>query len=110
MMIVPLKNKKKIKIIFDNGKVIRKGPLLIKFHDFNDDENEYGVSVPKKHFKSAVIRNKIKRQFREIINKQAFIRRGVSFFIIYNSPERTLFAKLKGLTESLFKKLVDTTS
>ena len=109
-MITPIKNKKKIKIIFDNGKVIRKGPLLIKFHDFNDDKNEYGISVPKKHFKSAVIRNKIKRQFREIINKQTLIRRGVCFFIIYNSSKSSPFDKLKGLTESLIENLIVKTS
>ena len=110
MMITPLKNKKKIEIIFDNGKVIRKGALLIKFHDFNDDKNEYGISVPKKHFKSAVIRNKIKRQFREIINKQTLIRRGVCFFIIYNSSKSSPFYKLKGLTESLIENLIVKTS
>ena len=109
-MLAPLKNKKKIDIIFDKGEIIKKGPILLKFYDFNDTENGYAVSVPKKHFKSAVSRNKIKRQLREIINKQAAIKKGVSFFIIYNSPETTKFAELKRLIESLFEKLVDKTS
>jgi ribonuclease P protein component len=109
-MITPVKNKKKIEIIFDNGKVIRKGPLLIKFHDFNDDENEYGISVPKRYFKSAVIRNKIKRQFREILKKQSKLRKGVCFFIIYNSSKSSPFGKLKGLTESLIENLIVKTS
>lgn len=109
-MLVPLKNKKKIDLIFDKGEIIKKGPILLKFYNFNDNENGYAVSVPKKHFKSAVSRNKIKRQLREIINKQAAIKNGVSFFIIYNSPKKTEFAKLKGLTELLFEKLLDKTS
>jgi len=109
-MLAPLKNKKKIELIFDKGEIIKNGPILLKFCDFNDNENGYVVSVPKKHFKSAVSRNKIKRQLREIINKQTAIKSGIGFFIIYNSPEKTQFAELKGLTESLFEKLVDKTS
>ena len=102
-MLAPLKNKKKIDLIFDKGEII-------KFYDFNDNENAYAVSVPKKYFKSAVSRNKIKRQLREIINKQAAIKNGIGFFIIYNSPEKTQFSKLKAITESLLDKLVDKTS
>lgn len=109
-MLVPLKNKKKIELIFDKGKTIKKGPILLKFYDFNDNEAGYAISVPKRHLKSAVARNKIKRQFREIINKHGLIMKGVSFFIIYNSPETTKFAELKRLIESLFEKLVDKTS
>ena len=109
-MLVPLKNKKKIELIFDKGKTIKKGPILLKFYDFNDNETGYAISVPKRHIKSAVARNKIKRQLREIINKQDLIMKGVSFFIIYNSPETTKFAELKRLIESLFEKLVDKTS
>ena len=108
-MLVPLKNKKKIKLIFDKGEIIKKAPIFLKFYDFNDNENGYAVSVPKKHFKSAVSRNKIKRQLREIINKQAAIKNGIGFFIIYNSPEKTQFSKLKAITESLLDKLVDKT-
>lgn len=31
--------------------------------------NKYGISVPKKYFKTAVLRNKIKRQLKDIIDK-----------------------------------------
>tara|TARA_B100000989_G_scaffold52723_1_gene35215 strand:- start:166 stop:495 length:330 start_codon:yes stop_codon:yes gene_type:complete len=109
-MFAPLKNKKKIELIFDKGETVKKGPILLKFFNFNDNETGYAISVPKRHIKSAVARNKIKRQLREIINKQDLIMKGVSFFIIYNSPEKTQFSKLKGLTELLFEKLVDKTS
>ena len=108
-MLVPLKNRKKIELIFDKGETIKKGPILLKFYYFDDSENGYGISVPKRYFKSAVARNKIKRQLREIINKQAVIKNGIGFFIIYNSPEKTQFSKLKVITESLLDKLVDKT-
>ena len=94
-MLVPLKNKKKIELIFDKGEIIKKGPILLKFYNFNDNENGYAVSVPKKHFKSAVSRNKIKRQLREIINKQVAIKNGIGFFIIYNSPEKYQIRRAK---------------
>ena len=109
-MLVPLKNKKKIDLIFDKGEIIKKGPILLKFYDFNDNENGYAISVPKRHIKSAVSRNKVKRQLREIINKQDLINKGICFFIIYNSPEKPQFTKLKAMTESLLDKLVDKTS
>ena len=51
-MLVPLKNKKKIDLIFDKGEIIKKGPILLKFYDFSDNENGYAVSVPKRHIKS----------------------------------------------------------
>ena len=108
-MLVPIKNKKKIDLIFDKGEIFKNGPILLKFYDFNDNENGYAVSVPKKHFKSAVSRNKIKRQLREIINKQAAIKNGIGFFVIYNSPEKTQFSKLKVITESLLDKIADKT-
>ena len=109
-MLVSLKNKKKIELIFDKGETIKKGSILLKFYDFNDNENGYAVSVPKRHIKSAVSRNKIKRQLREIISKQDLMRKGISFFIIYNSSEKTQFTKLKATTESLLNKLADKTS
>ena len=66
-MIKPLKSEKKIEEIFEKGTHIKEGSVLIKFYDFDDGEVSFGVSVSKKNFKSAVSRNRIKRQLRELV-------------------------------------------
>ena len=97
-MIPSLKSKKKIETVFEKGKVLKSGSVFLKFHDFNDDEISFGISVPKKNFKSAVLRNRVKRQIREIIRNSSDIRKikkGISFFIIYNGKNTPNFDYLK---------------
>ena len=43
-----IKDKKKIDKIFDEGKRVGEGVLYVKFYDFEDSCDEYGISVPKK--------------------------------------------------------------
>ena len=107
-MIKPLKSEKKIETIFEKGTHIKEGSILIKFYDFKDNEVSFGVSVPKKTFKSAVSRNRIKRQLREIVRnipdlKQ--IKKGVSFFVIYNGKVAPNFDYLKEKTLDSIKKI-----
>ena len=107
-MIKPLKSKKKIETIFEKGTHIKGGSVLIKFYDFKDDEVSFGISVPKKNFKSAVSRNRIKRQLRELVRncpdlKQ--IKKGVSFFVIYNGKTAPNFDYLKELVCASIKKI-----
>ena len=52
-MISSLKSEKKIELLFNEGSLIKKDGLLLKFYFFNDGLVKYGVSVPKKNFKSA---------------------------------------------------------
>ena len=90
-MIKPLKSEKKIETIFEKGTHIKGGSVLIKFYDFKDDEVSFGISVPKKNFKSAVSRNRIKRQLRELVRNSPDlkqIKKGVSFFVY--TMERSL--------------------
>lgn len=64
-----------------------------------------GVSVPKKNFKKAVDRNKIKRQLRQglkkIENKLPF---GGSCMLIYKGKKVPLTAEVIDETEALFSK------
>ena len=92
-MIPSLKSKKKIETVFEKGKVLKSGSVFLKFHEIS-----FGISVPKKNFKSAVLRNRIKRQIREIIRNSSDIRKikkGISFFIIYNGKNTPNFDYLK---------------
>ena len=86
-MISSLKSEKKIELLFNKGSLIKRNGVLLKFYFFNDGVVKYGVSVPKKRFKSAVKRNLIKRKIRESVrgsNSFSLLPVGVSFFIIYN--------------------------
>ena len=107
-MIKPLKSEKKIETIFEKGTHIKEGSILIKFYDFKDNEVSFGVSVPKKTFKSAVSRNRIKRQLREIVRNSPDlkqIKKGVSFFVIYNGKVASNFDYLKEKTLESIKKI-----
>lgn len=58
-----LKGKKQIEKLFVSGAVVNAFPLRLVFIQTRTT-NKLGVSVGKKNFKSAVIRNRIKRQLR----------------------------------------------
>ena len=108
-MISSLKSEKKIELLFNEGSLIKKEGLLVKFYFFNDGLVKYGVSVPKKKFNSAVKRNLIKRKIRESVRGSdyfALIPVGVSFFIIYNYNSVLESKKICVLIDSLLKKLV----
>jgi ribonuclease P protein component len=108
-MISSLKSEKKIELLFNEGSLIKKDGLLLKFYFFNDGLVKYGVSVPKKKFNSAVKRNLIKRKIRESVRGSdcfALLPVGVSFFIIYNYSSVLESKKICVLVDSLLKKLV----
>ena len=85
-----LKNKNKIDLIFEKGSTIKGNGLLLKTYNFEDGLVEFGVSVSKKLYPSAVKRNLIKRRIREQVNGLGFVdlmSKGVSFFMVYTSRE-----------------------
>ena len=85
-----IKNEKKIDLIFEKGSTIKGNGLLLKTYNFEDGLVEFGVSVSKKLYPSAVKRNLIKRRIREQVNGLGFVdlmSKGVSFFMIYTSRE-----------------------
>tara|TARA_X000000368_G_C23032546_1_gene713217 strand:- start:1832 stop:2170 length:339 start_codon:yes stop_codon:yes gene_type:complete len=103
-----LKNKKKIDLIFEKGSTIKGKGLLLKTYDFKDGVVEFGVSVSKKLYPSAVKRNLIKRRAREQVKSSGLLRilpKGVSFFLIYTSREIISSSELKDDLESLVKKI-----
>ena len=89
MKIKPIKDKKKIDIIFEKGTLLRGKDISIKLYNFNDNSLCYGLAVPKKNIPLANKRNLIKRRLRAIISKTSFreLNVGISFFIIYNSKK-----------------------
>ena len=107
-MIHSLKNKKKIEVIFDKGSTIKSNGVFLKYYDFEDGLVQYGVSVSKKVFSSAVKRNLIKRRVREQVKALGFtslISKGVSFFLIYTSKDILSSKEIKKSLEGVAQKL-----
>jgi ribonuclease P protein component len=71
-----LKNRKLIQDLFDSGKQFRFFPLVLyyKVH-LSETETKHKVlfSVPRKHFKKAIVRNKIRRKIREAFRRNKYI-------------------------------------
>jgi len=102
-----LKNKNKIDLIFEKGSTIKGNGLLLKTYNFEDGLVEFGVSVSKKLYPSAVKRNLIKRRIREQVNGLGFVdlmSKGVSFFMIYTSREILSSKEIKERVEELIQK------
>ncbi|MBA22788.1 MAG: ribonuclease P protein component, partial [Flavobacteriales bacterium] len=61
-----LKGKEKINMLFRKSSIHQTKHLLIRVLEANKKDNKLyaGVSVPKRNFKRAVDRNRIKRQLR----------------------------------------------
>ena len=84
-MLRTLKGDKKIKTLFEKGFILKEKNILLKGYDFGEEESFFGVSVSKRFFKSAVDRNRIKRQLRGVVRNSpaiANIKKRVSFFIV----------------------------
>ena len=64
-----LKGKKQIEQLFESGSSVGAFPLRMVYLKHRS-ENLVGVSVSKKHFKTAVDRNRIKRLLRVVVKKQ----------------------------------------
>lgn len=70
--------------IFEKGKLNKTKFLIIKTINLDNDIFRVGISVPKKSFKLAVVRNKVKRQIRSIIDIHGF-KNGDSLIIVKNN-------------------------
>ena len=102
-----LKGKSSIDLLFEKGKVIRsKRLLLLSIKKPNKSIYHSGVSVPKKLFKKAVDRNRIKRQMRVAIAKLDESRLFEGYgMLTYRSNEKPSFKVLKEEIDTMFVSL-----
>ena len=108
MKLRPIKDKKKIDVIFEKGTLLRGNKISIKFYNFNDNSASYGLAVPKKNFPLAVSRNLIKRRLREQIrlySRTNAVTKGVSFFLIYNTSQKLDASLIQEEITFLLKKI-----
>ena len=118
-MLAPLKNKKKIELLFRLGEKKSSGFFECRCLSSSDDEGvfRFVVVAPKKNFPRAVDRNKIKRMIREAyrINKATFYEAlhstntHMQFALIYQLEEIVAYSvieeKIKLVLLRLSKKI-----
>ena len=105
-----LKGKTLINELFLNGKSVTAYPLRMYYIPLKDNDVKgfkVGVSVPKRNFKLAVHRNRIKRLLRESFRKnQSLVYNGTTqhfaLLIVYIGKETPEYE----FVETKFKKLV----
>lgn len=71
-----LRSKLQIEMVFNNGVIIKKYPLLLKYTQSDKDSDVQAkvlISVPKRSFSKAVDRNKIKRLIKEAYRRNKII-------------------------------------
>lgn len=103
-----LKSKKKITLLFEEGKRLSEGPLHLRYLIVDNSEgSQYGFSVPKKNHALAVNRNKIKRLMRESLRIQndSSLEKGRLLMFVYLGKTIPEFDELCELTNNLLKKL-----
>jgi len=107
-----LKSEKLITELFSSGKSISAYPLRLVYLEttFSDPVKiKTGVSVPKRNFRKAVDRIRIKRLMREAyrLNKSELfnnITTQYAFMILYIGKEKTVYKKVEPAMKQLFNK------
>ena len=101
-----LKSKKKIDLLFKSGKALNNFPVQVIYLLVNQDEDaelQAAFSVPKRNFKLAVDRNRIKRQMKESYRKvkvdlkKDLQSKKMSLFLmwVYKANEKTEYADIE---------------
>ena len=107
-----LKSKKLIERLFREGKNVSHYPLklyYVRVHEPQEVKIKTAVSVPKKNFKKAVQRNRIKRLLREgyRLNKHLIfnnIEGNFAFLILYLGKELPEYHELEKAIKVIFQK------
>ncbi len=113
-----LKSKKLIDQLFTEGHSVSAFPLRLVYLQtpFEDDvPAKTGVSVSKRHFKTAVDRNRIKRLLREAyrLNKATYfnnITTQYAFMILYIGKDKPTFTEVETRMNQLFEKFLNKVS
>jgi len=108
---VHLKSRKTIRLLFEDGKQVKKFPLKLVFLPitFKEDvKHQVAFSVPKRNFKKAVDRNRLKRLLRESYRLQQhnikLPKEQYALMFIYIGKEKITFEALQDKMEQLLLK------
>lgn len=108
-----LKSKKHLDMLFSVGKSVSAFPIKMVYSQLEaaeDRSNKVGVSVPKRNFKHAVDRNKLKRLMREVYRKNKYLlandERRYACMFIFTGKKPEDYAALHPKMEKLLHKFL----
>jgi ribonuclease P protein component len=105
-----LKSRKLIELLFSEGKTISNFPLKLFYLQLDEGENhQVAFAVPKRNFRLAVSRNRIKRQMREAyrLHKHMLSHdngKKFALLFLYISKDKPQYAQLDSSVKALLKK------
>lgn len=110
-----LKSKKCLELLFSEGNSVSKFPLKLVYIATNLPKEvliQAGVSVPKRNFKKAVTRNRIKRLMREayrLHKNDVFntISTSYAFMFLYIGKQQPTFEEIEKTMIRLLQKFVE---
>ena len=106
-----LKSKKTIELLFQEGKSVSKFPIKVFYLPVeNSEKTQVGFTVPKRNFKTAVDRNRIKRQLREAYRLQKHLLKNkddlkFALFFLYLGKDKMIYASIEKAMRSLIEKI-----
>ena len=111
-----IKSKKVLEDVYQNGEQLKNFPYRLKYmrYKFETGANvQIVVTVPKRNVKSAVKRNRLKRQIKEAyrLNKASLLshfeneNEGLALFLIYTGKEDQEYQFIESKLIELIKKL-----
>jgi len=100
-----LKSRKRIEALFQSGKSFNAFPLKVFYHWEGDGATLIGFGAPKRNFKRAVDRNRIKRLLREAWRLQQEPLPGLQAFIIFTGKDLPTQAEMMTRIGVILRKL-----
>jgi ribonuclease P protein component len=106
-----LKSRKTIDRLFSEGRSFTVPPVKVIYLQIEGLENHMaGFSVPKKQFKKAVDRNRLKRQMREVYRNNKHLLKSnngskFALMFLYINQEKATFESIQNAVTSLLNKL-----
>lgn len=100
-----LKKNLEIKQLFQKGKFISNSIFVLKYQENYFKQTRYAISVNKKIFRTAVLRNKIKRQIRNIVRNLPSYKNIDILVIVKNLYLEKDFNTINNSFQSLYNKI-----
>jgi ribonuclease P protein component len=110
-------SKKTIEFLFEKKKTVKQFPFIATYGEIElptKKSFQVVISAPKRIFRKAHDRNRIKRLMREVFRKKKLIledfllaeKRQIALFLVYTNKEEMKYTVLENKIELLFTKLV----
>lgn len=111
-------NHQTIEGLFQFGRSVKKYPLIAKYKLQNAKHSsplQFAITAPKRNFRNATDRNKIKRLCREAVRKNKRVLESwldtqdsqLVIFLIFTGKEEMPLEKLERKTKALFEAIID---